>query len=360
MAIPIKNVYYMLCYAWQEFEYDGVVDVESVDGNEMVDLFARILIDGVNHLVRRGLDRGYRTESQQISGVRGQIEFGRSINEMLFPQGKARCRVDELTHDVLHNRLVKSTMQHVRSARGLDGGLRAELGGALRYFRQVRDLPRLTPRLFGRVELHRNNRFYRFLLDICELIVRNLLITEDTGEVRFREFLRDEVQMSRIFEKFVRNFYAREHQQFRSKSHRLYWEADGDPADVKMLPSMLTDITLTQKDRVVVIDTKYYQRTLQSGRWDGNSGVYSSHLYQLYAYLNAYRRRESDRCHIEGMLLYPTIDRELRLDYEIDNFRVQVCTVDMAKPWRAIEEELLDIVASKDVDSHHKESVTQY
>ncbi len=281
---------------------------------------------------------------QDISGVRGQIEFGPSINEMLFPQGKTRCRVDELTHDVLHNRLVKSTMQHLRATTELDSGLHTELGAALRHFREVRDLPRLTPRQFSKVELHRNNSFYRFLLNICELITHNLLVTEDTGQVRFPDLLRDDVQMSRIFEKFVRNFYRREHDDFRAASHRLQWNAQGHAADLNMLPSMLTDITLTGRDRLIVIDTKYYQRTLQSGQWDGDGSVHSAHLYQLYAYLNAYRRREGANRQIEGMLLYPTIDHELRLNYEIDGFRMQVCTVDLGRDWLGIEEELIGMV----------------
>lgn len=346
MTIPVENVYYLLCYAWEEFQYDDVVDVESVERNELADLFARVLIDGVNHLVRRGLDRGYRSESREIAGVRGQIQFGRSINEMLFQQGKARCRVDELTRDVLHNRLVKATIQRLGAERRLDPELRLELGGTLRHFRQVKDLNRLSPLMFHRVELHRNNRFYRFLLDVCELIVRNLLVTEEAGETQFRNFLEDDAQMSRIFEKFVRNFYAREHDQFRATSNRLSWQARGSERDLAMLPSMITDITLRGEDRLVVIDTKYYRKAMRSGWRDDEGRVRSSHLYQLYAYLNAYDRRGAGERQIEGMLLYPAVDRRLRLEYEIDGFRVQVCTVDLAQQWRDIEGELMELVES--------------
>ncbi len=349
MAIPVRNVYYLLSYAWRQFEYDDVVDLESVESNEIVDLFARILIDGTRQLVRRGLDRGYRTESKKIAGVRGQIEFGPSINEMLFQQGKARCRVDELTHDVLHNRLLKATFQHLRRVRDLDDDLRAEIAGVLPYLRGVEDLKRLSPLLFHRVRLHRNNRFYRFLLDVCELVARNLLVSEETGEARFRDFLRDEVQMNMLFEKFVRNFYDREHDGFRSTSSHLKWNASGDDKALSRLPQMKTDITLEGTDRVVIIDTKYYQKTLQSGWQGGVEKVHSGNLYQLYAYLNTYKVHRAAGRIVEGMLLYPTIDHELRLDYEIDGFRVQVCTVDLAREWREIESELLDIVSVESV-----------
>ena len=347
MAIPIRNVYYLLSYAWGYFESDSVVDVESVESNELADLFARILIDGTRQLVRRGIDRGYRTESREIAGVRGQIEFGASINEMLFQQGKARCRIDELTHDVLHNRLLKATLLHLRRVRELDGKLRAEIGEVLRYFRDVEELKRLNPLLFHRVELHRNNRSYRLLLDVCELVARNLLVSEETGDARFRDFLRDEAQMNMLFEKFVRNFYDREHEGFRSTSSYLQWNAEGSEEAKSLLPRMETDITLEGNDRVVIIDTKYYQKTLQPG-YRGGKKVPSANLYQLYAYLNSYLAHWAAGREVEGMLLYPAVDRRLRLDYEIDGFRVQVCTVDLGRKWREIEEELLNVVGSRE------------
>jgi hypothetical protein len=39
--------------------------------------------------------------------------------------------------------------------------------------------------------IHRNNRFYGFLLDICRLVWLNLLPNEQTGTWTFRDFFRD-------------------------------------------------------------------------------------------------------------------------------------------------------------------------
>lgn len=342
-TIPVQNVYYLLCYAWNRFESGQLVDVASLESTELVDLFAKVLVDGTNHLLRRGLDRGYRTYSREIAGVRGQVDFDGSLKKMLFQQGKAQCRVDELTHDVLHNRLLKATLRHLSRLDSLDSKLRARVRRQVRHFRQVGDLPRLNPLLFHRVQLHRNNRFYRFLLDVCELIARNLLVSEETGETRFRDILRDEITMNQVFEDFVRNFYAREHPEFRAGADTLHWGATADdPAHLDFLPSMRTDITLRSPERVVIIDTKYYKHTLQTGRWGGHS-VHSGHLYQLYAYLRSFARSKANGRPVEGMLLYPVVDRELRLDYEIDGFPVRVCTVDLAQEWRGIEAELMGL-----------------
>ena len=65
----------------------------------------------------------------------------------------------------------------------------------------------VNERVFRLVRLHRNNRFYGFLLNVCQLIYENSLPTEKAGEYLFMDFTRDEAKMSRLFESFIRNFY---------------------------------------------------------------------------------------------------------------------------------------------------------
>ena len=58
-SIPIENVYYLFCYAWDRFPEGKAIGVGTVDSPQICDLFASVLIRGVNRLMRRGLDRGY-------------------------------------------------------------------------------------------------------------------------------------------------------------------------------------------------------------------------------------------------------------------------------------------------------------
>ena len=43
MEIPIQNIYYLLCYAWDKLEEKELIDVDPVGMTELVDLFARVL-----------------------------------------------------------------------------------------------------------------------------------------------------------------------------------------------------------------------------------------------------------------------------------------------------------------------------
>ena len=95
----------------------------------------------------------------------------------------------------------------------MDPGLHAAFVGTDRRLHGI-SVVRLSRRVFRTVQLHRNNRFYRFLLGICRLIHDSLLVDEVTGEVQFRDFVRDDRRMRLLFKRFLRNFYRREQADF--------------------------------------------------------------------------------------------------------------------------------------------------
>lgn len=55
--------------------------------------------------------------------------------------------------------------------------------------------------------------------------------------------------------------------------------------------------------------------------------IRSGHLYQLVSYLQNLSAR--DGRDVEGLLLYPQVDREWLLDYQLMGRKVRVATVDL-------------------------------
>ena len=110
-AIPIRNVYYLLCYAWNSLEQKDFVDVATAGVTELADLFARVLITGVHRLCRRGLERGYQEYDADIPGIRGRVDLRTTYMRMLERHGRAQCRFDELSNDTPQNRVVKAAMR---------------------------------------------------------------------------------------------------------------------------------------------------------------------------------------------------------------------------------------------------------
>jgi 5-methylcytosine-specific restriction enzyme subunit McrC len=164
----------------------------------------------------------------------------------------------------------------------------------------VRDIE-ITSRPFGQVQLHRNNRFYDFLMKVCELIHHNLLISETEGPSRFDDFTRDEKQMATLYEGFVRNFY-RLHSRYKVKREDIRWIwIPEDQAGAGLLPKMQTDVGLMSDDRKIIIDCKYTPKVTRRHYQAEAETLRSTHLYQLNAYLDNLPPEDAG---CEAMLLY--------------------------------------------------------
>jgi 5-methylcytosine-specific restriction enzyme subunit McrC len=342
MKIPIQNIYYLLCYAWNRLDERDIVDVHGIDTTSLVDLFAKVLIGGMCHLLKRGLDRGYISRSEEGRCIKGKLNFGPTIKQNLFIQAKVFCDYDELSHNVLHNQILKATIRCLTTVSSLNKDLKEQLIGLQRRLHGIDDVG-LNSRLFSSVQLNRNNSFYDFLLKICELVYENLLPTEDPGRTKFRDFLQDEKKMRALFEEFVRNFYIIEANDCIVRREDIAWHAKAlDDKAEKFLPKMITDISIEKDNTKAIIDTKYYKEALVTHY--EQEKIHPGHLYQLHAYLSNLEHKGGINLNCSGVLLYPTVDAEYCLPYQFGKHRLTVCTINLNQDWTSIQKDLMNIL----------------
>lgn len=340
MKIPIRNVYYLLLYAWNHVG-EGEEEVGQEESfTHLHEMFAHVLATIMARLLARGLDRQYREVEEVIGGVRGKLDLTATLKRNHLASARTHCRFDELQYDVLHNRILKATL---RSLLGLDihDELKARIRRLYRKLDAVTDV-RISRRDFGRVQLHRNNRAYDFALRLCRMIHENLMIEEGTGRAVFRDFRRDPQQMGALFESFVYHFFDLEQRRYRvSRPHIAWHDARGTEVDLQRLPVMRTDVLLEAPDRRIILDTKFYAEALR-GRFESRK-VDSSHLYQIFAYVGN-RTATLGEPH-EGILLYPVVEEPFAFDYRLHGHRIGVRSVDLNQPWPEIRTDLLRMIA---------------
>ena len=63
--------------------------------------------------------------------------------------------------------------------------------------------------------------------------------------------------MSTLYEKFVKEYYRKHFPSLNAKALHIDWNI-GEEEVIGLLPDMKTDITLTYKEKTLIIDTKYY------------------------------------------------------------------------------------------------------
>jgi 5-methylcytosine-specific restriction enzyme subunit McrC len=338
VSIPVRNLYYLLLYAYDALDEGEVVEAGALPEARVADLFAHVLDHGANHLLRRGLDRGHVPTRDAVPGVRGRIDVSATVKANTLSRARAVCEFDEFTADVTHNRILRATARRLLRVPDLAPELHDRLAALYRRLDGVTDVA-LSARTFRSVQLHRNNRFYRFLLGVCRIVHDHLLADEAGGEAHFRDFVQDARRMRRLFERFVRNFYRREQGEFRVKRSRIPWAAAGDTA---LLPQMHTDVTLAGRGRVVVVETKYTARQLQEHF--GAQSIRSEHLYQLFAYLLNLAKKVPTGRSVEGVLLYPRAGAGPDFRCELHGHPLRVTTLNLGQEWEGIRDDLLAIL----------------
>ena len=343
--IPIANLYYILCYAWNRLEDDELVDARELAGQDTVNLLAQLLAAAVAQALRRGLNRDYQARTGEIHGIRGRLLFAQSKRRLLFEHGCAACEFDEIDHNNLPNRIVRATLENLRDAESLEERSREAVMSVLRQFRGIDSLD-LHPGLFRRVRLHRSNAHYGMLLSICELAYNSMLPEPGEGPHRFRSFVEDHELMAAIYQDFVHNFYAAHAEECGYSSISapiVQWAArPRDDASRAMLPVMRTDVVLTGPERRIIIDCKFYHDAF-TRRFQADKLI-STHLYQIFSYVKN-QQAVSGWENCEGLLLYPTVDADLRADYDMAGSRIRAATVDLSVPWTAIRSRLIELVA---------------
>jgi 5-methylcytosine-specific restriction enzyme subunit McrC len=348
--VPIQNLYYLFCYAWNRFPEGHSIDVGTTESPEILDLFAHVLAGSLRRLLRRGLDRGYVEIEEACSPLRGRIVLDATMHRNLLLQGRAICRFEELKHDILHNQIIKATLRCLAEVERLDVELAHELRALYRRLEGVSNI-RLSEHVFRRVQLSGNSGYYDLVLKICGLVYSCLLPDKNGHTSKFADLLDDEKRMSDIFEKFVRNFYKLEQSKFSVKIDMIPWDTDGaEPLDTNYLPMMKTDVSLRSDKRTIVIDTKYYRETLSRNL--GSSKVRSDHLYQLFAYLKNLECRSGPDSVAAGVLLYPTVGQTLNLQYTLGGHSIAVKTVNLDTHWTEIHTQLLTLTEDASVEKH--------
>ena len=155
----------------------------------------------------------------------------------------------------------------------------------------------------------------------------------------------DDQHMHRLFEKFVLEYYRRNHSYLDEiQSAEVKWNlsSESDRSMVQFLPSMYTDIFLRAGDTVLIIDTKYYGSIMRK-HFDKYT-VNSANLYQIYTYV-----KNQDVAHtgkVSGLLLYAKTDEVITPDcsFMMDGNRIGVKSLDLNKEFVLISAQLDAIV----------------
>lgn len=326
----------MLSYAFQVLNEQGYKNLATEQFANTADLCSAILIKGVSIQLKRGLNKEYVLETEQLSTVRGKIEVTDSIKGLTMLKQKLVCTHDEFTIDFYMNQILKSTMLLLIKA-DIAPERKKEIKKLLVYFNEVSEID--LQHINWNLQYSRNNQSYKMLIAICHLVVKGLLQSQSDGTMKIMDFL-DEQRMSHLYEKFILEYYRKEYKgKISANAVQIPWQLD-DENDA-LLPIMQTDITLSKGNKVLILDAKYYSHMMQTN-YDKQT-LHSANVYQIFTYVKNKEAQLASMDHeVAGMLLYAKTDEEVVPcnDYKMSGNHIGVRAIDLSVDFSEIANQL--------------------
>lgn len=329
--IAIKNIYYMLTYAFKGLKDDSMKEMSAEEFDDMLCLMAEILIKGVPFQLKHGLLHDYESISEERSSLRGRILLDESLKNGAFTRRKLNCTYDEYTENTLFNQIIKTTMFYlIRS--DIKEEQKRQLKRQYAYFGNVDIIS--TPQSIRWAQLcyNRNNSGYELIMNICNIILTSMLISTESGEMKLHNYC-DEQKLYHLYEKFILEYYKKHHKELMPSAPEIKWALNGESDD--FLPKMQSDIVLKKDDKILILDAKFYSFVTQS-QYEKKT-YRNGNLYQLFTYVK--NEEKNTGKNVSGILLYAKTDEDIpeSSSYNICGNDIGVSVLDLSQSFDTIQ-----------------------
>ncbi|NLY09970.1 MAG: hypothetical protein GXZ11_08840 [Tissierellia bacterium] len=164
-----------------------------------------------------------------------------------------------------------------------------------------------------------------------------------SDEYRMASF--SDEHMERLFEKFILEYYKEHHSYLNEiKAGQIKWNLEGDNEEtmIKFLPVMQSDVMLRMGDRVLIIDAKYYEKSLR--KYYDKHSLHSANLYQIFSYVKNHDRDNSGQ--VSGLLLYAKTSEDIAPDasFNMGGNIIGARTLDLNVDFSQISSQLDNII----------------
>lgn len=337
----VRNIYYMLCYSFygEKLNEKESSELGSEAFENIYNLFSLLLCLLLKKQVKKGLYKDYNYISNDINLIKGKININETISKGLLSKKRVVCEFDEYNENCLLNRVIKTTIYYLLKSNKIGISVKEELKKMSVYFNSV-DLLEIRNIKWGHIRFNRNNISYKYIVDLCRLILNGLIVSDKKGNNKYKEFL-DDAKISMLYENFIKSYYRKHYPELNASSKKLYLT---DKPIVDFIPMMKTDITLEYNEKMLIIDAKFYNKILKENYINPKCKTISNNnLYQIIAYVDNQDPYKTGN--VYGMLLYAqTVDEpSISITQNLNKHKIMVRTLDLNETWELIKQRLDNI-----------------
>ncbi|WP_231632516.1 McrC family protein [Mangrovimonas sp. TPBH4] len=259
-------------------ESSGAAHVKRQHLN-LLEVYFELYLQEVEGLVRKGLVKQYRKQTQNTKALKGKLEFAGHIRNNVIHKERFYTThqvydTDHILHHILHNAL-SIVAQFTRGTRLNDFSNRVMLN-----FPEV-EKKTITVQQLNSIQLDRKSGGYSYALELARLIILNYSPDISGGKEKMLSLLFD---MNELWEEYILKQLQKACEgseiKVSGQESKSFWGSN----------SLRPDVVLRKRNKTFIIDTKW-KRPLNSSASVGD-------LRQMYAYCRFW---DAER----ALLLYP-------------------------------------------------------
>ena len=220
-GIPVKNVYYMLTYAFKELKRNNYEQIAGEDFKDIHDLFAEILSLGIVYLLKQGLHRQYIIREEELQTLRGKLSMQQTIKKRMIRDTHLVCEFDTFSENNVFNQILKSCVLLLLRYSDVSAERKVKLRKLMIYFESVDEIPSSSIR-WNMLRYDRNTRTYQMLHSLCFFLLQSRLLTTESGNVKMERF--SDAHMNLLFQRFVMEYYKKKHPEYKAQAKQIKWD----------------------------------------------------------------------------------------------------------------------------------------
>jgi 5-methylcytosine-specific restriction enzyme subunit McrC len=264
-------------------------------------LLAHLFVTELYKALKRGIYRGYEQKQENLPHLKGRLMISPHLRKNANHSIHAFCEYDELSPNVTLNQVLKTALKVIQPIIQ-QNTIRTQSMMIHELFDEVDD-QKIDKNMLENIQLNRQNQHYDNVLQLAIAILRSTSMSTGFNQQAAFSFL---FKMNELFEGYVGECLKKvvaptEYKlDIQHKEKRLLINVHSGRSNISLKPDFV--ISKNEADGptpILVLDTKW------KSIFNGTQMTYNqADLYQMYAYVTAYKSAE--RC----ILLYPKVQEE--------------------------------------------------
>ena len=269
--------------------------------NGLMEILITNFLGCIEYYVKEGLISSYCKVTNNLSTIKGSINFSKQINKNLLNSTKFVCQYSKMDIDNNINRLLRYVLK-VMGSISCDYNNKRRINVVLTYFANVMDVDISRTQNIN-IPINKVNQRIQILVKYARFFLEGYSVSVNNGSNAVFSMLFD---MNKVFEKFIYKSYKKifgEKIQYQNTKNYLLINKSNYNKKINLRPDLLL---YSPSGDSMVIDTKW-KRILKF--------VNEVDVYQMNAYVSAIDKIDT------AVLLYPKVDTlgEIEGDYEFGN-----------------------------------------